>query len=82
MISTEAELRREMATRWSGGDALRVLPAQGLDGSDGCIVVEHRSDRWKVYRMDRGPQDIREFDTAAEAFDFAYRRWVLWDEDA
>lgn len=85
-IRTEDELRwafRNQRRRTGGEARLRVLPGPDYDRDpDGCVVVDGRGDSWSVYRIDCGVKDRREFATSEEAFDFAHRRWVLWDENA
>lgn len=82
MSTTEASLRAALLSK-GGSDSLRVYPGPDWDRDpEGCLVLDGRGESWSVYRMDRGRKDLRSFPSRTEALEFAYRRWVLWDEDA
>lgn len=83
MTISVAELRAAFDRTWSTPDMLRVLP--GLDeqrNPEGCVVGDGRNSGWQVYVEDRGRQHLGEFSTKEAALQYAWDRWILWNEDA
>lgn len=83
MSHTEQQLREAFDRTWSAPAVLMVLPGPDEQRDpEGRVVVDGRDEGWSVYRFSRGIRDRRDFTTQQEAFDFAYRRWILRDADA
>ena len=77
----ETKFREAVAAEGSDARDFIVLP--GPDESrdpEGCVVVDGRGQGWLVYREDRGVKDRVEFTSQDEAFDYALRRWVRYDD--
>ena len=77
----EDQFRDAVAAEASDPHDFVVLP--GPDEArdpEGCVVVDGRRTGWSVYREDRGVKDRVEFTSQDEAFDYALRRWVRYEE--
>lgn len=75
------EFARQLVER--GRDAGDFVHLPGPDASvnpEGRVVIEHSADMWTVRVEDRGPQHVMTFADEDAAYEYAFRRWVLWDD--
>jgi hypothetical protein len=62
------------------GDFLHLPGPDSSVNPEGRVIIEHSADAWTVRVEDRGPQHVRTFADEYAAYDFAFRRWVLWED--
>ena len=62
------------------GDFLHLPGADAAKSPEGCVVIERGADSWSVYRSDRGVKDRVELPDEESAYDYAFRRWVRWED--
>jgi hypothetical protein len=62
------------------GDFLHLPGPDQSVNPEGRVIIEHHAADWTVRVEDRGPKHVHRFADEDAAYDFAYRRWVLWED--